>query len=68
METLTHICQMLCPKDWLTLIDLSNAFLHVTIQPTSHCYLHFQWQGKTYQFRTLPFGLSLSPYIFIKII
>lgn len=68
METLTHICQMLRPKDWLTSINLSDAFLHVAVQPTSRRYLRFRWQGKTYQFRTLPFGLSLSPYIFTKII
>lgn len=68
METLTHICQMLRPKDWLTSIDLSDAFLHVAVQPASRRYLRFRWQGRTYQFRTLPFGLSLSPYVFTKII
>lgn len=39
METLTHICQMLHLKDWLTSIDLSDTFLHVAVHPTSHHYL-----------------------------
>lgn len=43
METLGNICKMLKPKDWLTSIYLSNAFLHVTIHPSSCKYLQFQW-------------------------
>ena len=68
METIKNICQMLRPGDWLSSIDLSDAFLHVAMAPSSRRYLRFKWGGKTYQFRTLPFGLALSPYVFTKII
>ena len=30
--------------------------------------LRFQWQNQTYQFDTLPFGLSSAPYIFTKLL
>jgi hypothetical protein len=68
METLSTICRMLKPGDWLTSIDLSDAFLHVSVLPAHKKYLRFRWQNKYYQFRTLPFGLSLSPLVFTKIL
>jgi hypothetical protein len=68
METLTNICRMLRPGDWMTSIDLSDAFLHVAVHPTSRKYLRFRWGAALYQFRTLPFGLSLSPFVFTKIV
>jgi hypothetical protein len=68
METLTNICRMLKPNHWLTSIDLSDAFLHVAVHPASRKYLRFRWGAASYQFRTLPFGLSLSPFVFTKIV
>lgn len=47
METLGSICRMLRPKDWMTSIDLQDAFLHVGIHPHSRKYLHFKWGGET---------------------
>ena len=68
METLTNVCRMLRPGDWMTSIDLSDAFLHVSVNPAHRKYLRFRWGDTSYQFRTLPFGLSLSPWVFTKII
>lgn len=68
METVKTVCSMLQKKDFLTSVDLKDAFLHVLIDPIHRKYLQFVWQGRTYQFRTLPFGLSLSPLIFTKIL
>ena len=68
MKTTKTVCSMILKNDFLTSIDLKDAFLHVPIAPTHRKYLQFQWKGKTYQFRTLPFGLSLSPLVFTKIL
>jgi hypothetical protein len=68
METLSNVCRMLRPGDWMTSIDLSDAFLHVSINPAHRKYLRFRWNNKSYQFRTLPFGLSLSPWVFTKMV
>lgn len=68
METLNNICRMLKPVDWLMSIDLSNAFLHITVHPSCWKYLCFHWGKVSYQFWTLPFGLSLCPFVFTKII
>ncbi|OAD79442.1 hypothetical protein PHYBLDRAFT_139471 [Phycomyces blakesleeanus NRRL 1555(-)] len=31
METLQNICKLICPHDYLTSLDLSNAFLHILV-------------------------------------
>ena len=68
METIQHVCSVLNRNDYLTSIDLSDAFLHVPIHPDSRRYLQFLWKGRLYQFKVLPFGLSLAPLIFTKVL
>jgi hypothetical protein len=68
MESIKMVCNIINRKDYLTSIDLQDAFLHILIHPSSRKYLQFHWKGKQYQFRVLPFGLSLAPYIFTKIL
>ena len=48
-------------------IDLKDAYFTVLIAPKNRKYLRFFWQGKSYQFCCLPFGLSPAPRIFTKI-
>jgi hypothetical protein len=68
METISQVVHLIKRNDFLTSIDLRDAFLHVPIHPLSRRYLQFQWRGKLYQFKVLPFGLSLAPLIFTKIL
>jgi len=47
--------------DWLIKLDLKDAYLTI---PTLHTKLpRFQWQGQTWRFKVLPFGLSSVPYM-----
>ena len=56
-------------KDWWTFsIDLKDAYLHVPIHPSSRKYMRICFEGKVYQFRALPFGLSPAPWLFTKIV
>ena len=68
METIQHVCHLINQNDHLTSIDLTDAFLHVPIHPSSRRYLRFRWRGKLYQFKVLPFGLSLAPLVFTKVL
>jgi hypothetical protein len=68
METTKTVCSLIQKNDYLTSIDLKDAFLHVPISPSHRHFLQFQWKDRLYQFRTLPFGLSLSPLVFTKIL
>ena len=49
-------------------LDLKDAYLQVPIHPDHHKFLQFQWEGKTYQFKCLPFGLSVAPRVFTKLL
>ncbi|KAG0781065.1 hypothetical protein G6F16_012666 [Rhizopus arrhizus] len=67
METLKEVSLLIQPCNYLTSIDLSDAFLHILVHPEYRKYLRFHWKGATYQYRTTPFGLSLAPWLFTKI-
>ena len=47
--------------EWVTSIDFKDAYFHIPIQEQSRKYLRFHVQGRTYQFKALPFGLSTAP-------
>ncbi|XP_037830295.1 uncharacterized protein LOC119616813 [Kryptolebias marmoratus] len=66
MLSIRDVLQTISPGDWFTLVDLRDTYLHVPIAP-HHCqFLRFPFQGKHFQFRVLPFGLSLSPRVFTR--
>lgn len=58
METIRN---MINRGDYLTSIDLTDAFLHILVNLSSRRYLQFEWCNKLFQFRVLPLGMSLSP-------
>ena len=64
METLETIRTSLQQGEWVTSIDFKDAYFHIPIQEQSRKYLRFHVQGKTYQFKALPFGLSTAPLEF----
>lgn len=66
METLHTITSLLQPNDFLTSIDLKDAFHHISIHSSSRHFLRFSWIQQLYQYKVLPFGLSLSPWVFTK--
>ena len=68
MESTDSIRKALKEGDWGTSLDLSDAYFHVRIHRRYRRYLRFSWQGKVYQFKVLPFGLSLAPWVFTKLV
>ncbi|OMJ13287.1 hypothetical protein AYI70_g8597 [Smittium culicis] len=68
METLASIYRMIRPKDYMTSLYLQDAFMHILIYKQCRKYLRFHWNDRCFQFRALPFGLSLSPLVFTKIL
>ena len=49
-------------------LDLKDAYLHVPIHPQSRRLLGFRFQGKTYVYKVLPFGLKDSPWVFSRLV
>ena len=67
METVKSVRQAMRLNDWAVSIDLTDAYLHVPIHRQSRKYLRFLHQDQVYHFSALPFGMSLSPLIFSKL-
>ncbi len=55
------------PFDWFAAINLKDAYFHVSILPRHRPFLCFAFEGRVYQCKALPFGLSLSPRVFTKV-
>ncbi|XP_032363038.1 LOW QUALITY PROTEIN: uncharacterized protein LOC116675032 [Etheostoma spectabile] len=65
---LTHasLLRLVRRGDWFTSVDLKDAYFHIAIYPPHRKYLRFAFQGVCYEYRVLPFGLSLSPRVFVR--
>ena len=68
METPESIRTSLIPGEWVSSIDLSDAYLHIPIHPNSRKYLRFCYKAQVFQFTSLPFGLATAPQVFTMII
>ena len=66
METLFSIIAALQPQEWITKIDLKDAYHHILVHVNIRKYFRFVVAGTVFQFRVLPFGLSTSPREFTK--
>lgn len=60
------VLQAVAREDWFTSVDLKDAYFHVPIAPHHRQFLRFAFEGQAYQFRVLPFGLSLAPRTFTR--
>ena len=66
MKTLFSIIASLQPNEWITKIDLKDAYHHILVHVNIRKYFRFVVAGTVYQFRVLPFGLSTAPREFTK--
>ena len=64
MLTTSYILEAVEKGDWFTSVDLRDTYFYVPICPDHRPFLCFALQGQAYQFKVLPFGLSLSPRVF----
>ena len=64
METPETIRTSLQVGEWVTTIDFKDAYFHIPIHSQSRKYMRFHLQGRSYQFKALPFGLSTAPMEF----
>ncbi|KAL0199171.1 hypothetical protein M9458_007711, partial [Cirrhinus mrigala] len=54
-------------QDWFAAINLKDAYFHISILPRHRPFLRFAFEGRAYQNKVLPFGLSLSPRVLTKV-
>ena len=67
LEDYRSVRALLVKDGFMGKIDIRHAYLHVPIHLNCRKFLKFRWQGVLYQFDTLPFGLSLAPWVFTKL-
>ena len=68
MEGLHTACSLLRRDNYMMKLDLKDAYYAVPFHPESRKYLRFQYEGTTFKFCCLPFGLSLAPQAFTRIL
>ena len=68
IETPESIRTSLIPGEWVSSIDLSDAYLHIPIHPNSRKYLRFCYRSQVFQFTALPFRLATAPQVFTMIV
>jgi hypothetical protein len=68
MVTLQIVLTHLQKGHWMASLDLKDAYFHIPIRPDFRQFLRFEFLGKVYQFKVLPFGLSTAPRVFTKIL
>ena len=67
MESTKSVLASVQKGDWLTSLDLRDAYLHVPMHPDSRRFLRFMFNGNCYEFKVLPFGLSSAPQVFTRV-
>ncbi|KAJ8944860.1 hypothetical protein NQ317_008851 [Molorchus minor] len=67
LEDYRTVLKLLSKNAFLTSIDLKDAYFLINVSTEFRKYFRFQFNEKMYQFTSLPFGYSLSPYIFTKL-
>ena len=68
MEGMHVVRDLLQKNDWMTRIDLKDAYFSIPINPQHQKFLQFRWQKRAFQFTCLPFGLASAPRVFTKIL
>lgn len=68
MEGIVVVKHLLQQGDWLTRIDLKDAYFSVPVHPDHRNLLRFMWKNQAYEFGCLPFGLSSAPRVFTKLL
>ena len=68
MESVPKIALTILEELWGCTIDLEDAYFHLPICWFFQKFLAFRLDGVTYVFQYLPFGLSVAPWAFTRII
>ena len=68
MVTPRTVISTVQPGQWAASIDLTDACFHIPILKRDRKFLRFTFDGKVYQFRVLPFGITTAPLVFTKVL
>ncbi|KAK7877982.1 hypothetical protein WMY93_031362 [Mugilogobius chulae] len=66
MLTTKQLLECVRPGDWMTSIDLTDAYFHVPVVPEHRKFLRFAIGEEQYEYCRLPFGYTLAQRTFSK--
>ena len=67
LEGYDTIINMIKRHDYFVSIDLTDAFIMLSINESCYKYLCFDWENRRLHYRCMPFGMTSSPRIFTKV-
>ena len=67
METVTSVLASIREGDFMSSIDLRDAYFQIPIHRSSRKWLRFLSGGTVYQFKALCFGLCTAPQVFTQV-
>ena len=68
MEDLRSAEKLVFRGVFMGTIDLEDAYFLIPIHKNSRKYLQLEFSGILYEFTCLPFGLTVSPFIYTKVL
>ena len=67
METVARVSKCILENSWGVIIDLKDAFFLIPLAWSFHKYFAFMIDNKILVFQFMPFGLSLAPWAFTRV-
>ena len=67
LEHAPKAAAMMRPGDFMFTVDMKSGYHQIPLKPTFRRFCCFQWTGRVYRWRVMPFGLSSAPRAYTKI-
>ncbi len=68
MTTVQSVRDTLFQGAWMCKIDMEDAYNHLWVDDMAAAMLGISFDGKTYRWRGMGFGLKWAPYLFTKVV
>jgi hypothetical protein len=66
-ESLDQLPALALDKSYMLISDLKAGYHHIQVAQEDQMYLGFQWQGRTFMFTVLPFGLASACRVYTEV-
>lgn len=68
MEDYRTAAKLISSHNFMTTIDIKDAYFLISIDSRYRKFLRFRFEGDLFEFCCMPFGLSIAPFCFTKLL